>query len=714
MADINVTINPAPSVSAQVSAAPEVDVRIGEGIPKHAITHAPGGSDSLEAYYATTGSLAYISGLTTGIGNTGYLTGYVSKSETGDFYPSSNPSGFITGVDLSLYATQSYVTGVSGYLQNQVTDLTNNTGNYVTGSVVRPSETGGFISSGQTGAFLTTGAADVRYVLQSATGVFATQSYVTGVSGHLQTQITTINNQTGNFALKSQTGSFVTTEQTGQFITQSVANARYVSLTGNQLISGDKTFINKLIAKTGFFGTSNNYGNFADQTIAGGNSNIVSGDYSFIGGGQLNKTSGEYSSIAGGLSNTGFSRYSFIGGGYFNFNSGSSVYSASFIGGGSYNTTVGTSCVIVGGAYNKAFNNNSAVLGGLNNNAANSYSSIVGGSNNISSGNYSFIGGGYQNNIATIYSTIGGGFENIISFQNYSTIAGGRNNIISGSSDSSFIGGGQLNKTFRGATFVGGGYGNAASGAISNIAGGLNNVTKEAYSNVAGGAYNIAINTSAAVAGGYSNEAHAIYSNIGGGAYNIASGAYANIAGGYGNNAKANSSNIGGGQNNNVTSSGIASSIVGGVGAKTDRYGMEARSSYYFDNYGDAQKIAFTLYADSYFSPNFSPAGDGSNLNIFAKENVGNSTALVTCQILGQDSGGSITQMMRKLIIKVAGGIQSIEHIESIGTDTTNAGTIDIGIVNGIFRLSVSSSLYRSRWIAHIYGVEIVTPAAYP
>ena len=105
MADINVTINPAPSVSATVSAAAEVDVTIGEGIPKHAVTHAAGGSDSLGSYYATTGSLAYVSGLTSGAGDTGYLTGYVSKTETGNFYPSSNPSGFITGVDLSNYVT---------------------------------------------------------------------------------------------------------------------------------------------------------------------------------------------------------------------------------------------------------------------------------------------------------------------------------------------------------------------------------------------------------------------------------------------------------------------------------------------------------------------------------------------------------------------------------------------------------------------------------
>jgi len=81
-----------------------------------------------------------------GGGNTGELTGV--------FYPlNSNPSGYITGVDLSSYATTGYVTGVSGHLQGQITSLNNQTGSYVTGSVVRPSETGVFITTGQTGQF---------------------------------------------------------------------------------------------------------------------------------------------------------------------------------------------------------------------------------------------------------------------------------------------------------------------------------------------------------------------------------------------------------------------------------------------------------------------------------------------------------------------------------------------------------------------------------
>ena len=69
---------------------------------------------------------------------TGYLTGYVKKTETGNFITTSQTGQFVS---------------------------TGSTGQFVTGSVVRPS---------QTGAFLTTGAADGRYALQSNTGVFIT------------------------------------------------------------------------------------------------------------------------------------------------------------------------------------------------------------------------------------------------------------------------------------------------------------------------------------------------------------------------------------------------------------------------------------------------------------------------------------------------------------------------------------------------------------
>lgn len=83
--------------------------------------------------------------------NTGDISGisnFVAKSETGVFYPSSNPSGFITGVDLSSYATINYTTGISGDLQNQVTTLSNNTGSYYLNS--NPS---GFAATGVSNNF---------------------------------------------------------------------------------------------------------------------------------------------------------------------------------------------------------------------------------------------------------------------------------------------------------------------------------------------------------------------------------------------------------------------------------------------------------------------------------------------------------------------------------------------------------------------------------
>lgn len=288
--DITVTITP-PATKTVV---------IGNGITAHAVTHAPGGSDSLENYYATTGSLAYVSGqigspagvvLITGnqgisgvknffsrptvngtgvllsgeaaTQNTGYLTGYVNKSETGNFLSSSqtgqltgqfypldqNPSGYITGLDLSSYATIPYTTGISGSLQFQITALQGETGLYALKS--------------QTGSFLTTGAGDTRYVSKnetgSYTGVFyprnsnpsgyitgvdltpyATIVLLTGTSGHLQGQIDYLTGVTGSFL----TGNVVRPSDTG-----SLASTGFVVTVSGGL----QTQLNTLQSGTGSY-----------------------------------------------------------------------------------------------------------------------------------------------------------------------------------------------------------------------------------------------------------------------------------------------------------------------------------------------------------------------------------------------------------------------------------------------------------------------------
>jgi hypothetical protein len=93
--------------------------------------------------YSAASGFWYNRSLTTG--DVSGISSFALKSETGQFYPASNPSGFITGVDLSSYATTVYVTGVSGHLQNQINNLNNATGSYVTGTVVRPSDTGNIV-----------------------------------------------------------------------------------------------------------------------------------------------------------------------------------------------------------------------------------------------------------------------------------------------------------------------------------------------------------------------------------------------------------------------------------------------------------------------------------------------------------------------------------------------------------------------------------------
>ncbi len=159
--------------------------------------------------------------------------GYVLKIESGQFYPISNPSGFITGIDLSSYATQSYVTGVSGQLQSQITNLNNSTGSYVLDS-----ETGSFIITAQTGIFYAASNPS-GFITGVDLSSYATTVYVTGISGGLQTQITNLSNATGSYILNSQTGQFYSISNPSGYIT-GIDNLIYT--TGDQTISGIKNF----------------------------------------------------------------------------------------------------------------------------------------------------------------------------------------------------------------------------------------------------------------------------------------------------------------------------------------------------------------------------------------------------------------------------------------------------------------------------------------
>ena len=171
-------------------------------------------------------------------GNTGFLTGYqavgnyVTTAQTGAFYPITNPSGYITGVDLSSYATTSLVNSVSGHLQGQTTALQSATGNlntrlstvegvtgsFVTGAVVRQSETGSFLVAANLSPYATT---------VFVTGISGYQggliSSLQSATGTLNTRLTTVEGVTGSFV----TGIVVRQSETGAFLTTGAADLRY-------------------------------------------------------------------------------------------------------------------------------------------------------------------------------------------------------------------------------------------------------------------------------------------------------------------------------------------------------------------------------------------------------------------------------------------------------------------------------------------------------
>jgi hypothetical protein len=253
--------------------------------------------------------------------------GFVTTGQTGVFYPISNPSGFVTGVDLSSYATTTFVTGISGYQAGLISSLQSSTGNLNTRVATIEGITGNFALSNNTGAFLTTGAADSRYTLQSATGVFvttgqtgafaasaltgaflttgqtgvfyptsnpsgfitgvdlsayATTAYVTGVSGYQAGLISSLQSSTGNLntrvsTIEGVTGGFALSNNTGAFLTTGAGDNRYAlqSATGAFLITGAADL--RYIGLTGDQ-TVSGIKNFASRPTVNGSGVMLTGE----------------------------------------------------------------------------------------------------------------------------------------------------------------------------------------------------------------------------------------------------------------------------------------------------------------------------------------------------------------------------------------------------------------------------------------------------
>lgn len=136
---------------------------------------------------------------------------------------------------------------------------------------------------------------------------------------------------------------------------------------------------------------------------------------------------------------------------------------------------------------------NSFIGGGEDNQSIGDHSSTVGGYTNINSGEFGFIGGGESNSIGNNSqgAVIAGGSQNLIIdtpllFQ--SSIVGGANNQISG--NYCFIGGGYQNLVNGSLSAVLGGFSNQAFGSSNLVLGGYNNKTSGEFSSILVGAEN--------------------------------------------------------------------------------------------------------------------------------------------------------------------------------------------------------------------------------
>jgi hypothetical protein len=127
----------------------------------------------------------------------------------------------------------------------------------------------------------------------------------------------------------------------------------------------------------------------------------------------------------------------------------------------------------------------------------------------------------------------------------------------------SFVGGGFLNCALAVSSTVGGGGFNKAFATVSTIGGGCFNIACGAGSFVGGGSTNTACGANSFIGGGSNNCALAVSSTVGGGANNTASGSASFIGGGNFNRTFGVCSTIGGGGSN--TTCGSASFIGGGT-----------------------------------------------------------------------------------------------------------------------------------------------------
>ena len=360
-------------------------------------------------------------------------------------------------------------------------------------------------------------------------------------------------------------------------------------------------------------------------TVAGGELNAATNNYTTVSGGSNNRATGYGSSVGGGFHNqAGYSEpfyddsFTTVAGGYFNT---AGIRYAS-VGGGYWNLAGDTAATVSGGSVNNATARYSAIGGGFGNTAIEQYASVGGGHSNVASGNGATIGGGQGNQAGGKCATIaGGGLSEHFDYDSgnhvlddYGTIGGGGNNTagtddgISNNATYATISGGLANIAGATVASIAGGESNSATATYSTVSGGSSNTAGGSYSTIGGGFTNTAGHQGATIGGGYNNAAMSKFSTVAGGGSdtigkgNRATEDHATVGGGFNNRASGEFATVIGGGNNSA--SGYSSTIAGGVwnaaaGQFSFAAGLQAKANH--DGsfvWGDSQTADITSTVD--------------------------------------------------------------------------------------------------------------------
>ncbi len=328
------------------------------------------------------------------VGQDDFGTGYVYGAETSGYLFSPPEQLFYTnGIPPTLSFDRRTGNFFSGY--NSPANVPNSDGAliYQTGS---SGQNLYLVKSGQWKTILPyeeiTGNIDQTY-LKKSDGLYISGRAITGYNQSI-TGLQFSGTTTKTLFLYPRNGQTIS----GSF-TDNASIGDVVYATGNQTISGEKTFIGKLITETGFFGKNNSFGSYVQNyypTIAGGSGNSGNSRYGLIGGGQGNVlNTGSHNTIAGGWNNkTDDGSWQSILGGVGNITSGSFTT----IGGGQDNLASNSYASVLGGYYNTSSGYSASCLGGENNSAGGLCSVILAGIGCSTTPNaaYSIAGGYYS------------------------------------------------------------------------------------------------------------------------------------------------------------------------------------------------------------------------------------------------------------------------------------------------------------------------------